>query len=147
MNLLTLHADMSGIASALDRIAAALERISLILFPPLPDSQTTGPANTSENHFYMSESPEEHEARTTRENELAISLGVAPWSPAFQTALNEMRSEIMKPRQVINEEGEQPTASTEQYTHEEADDIIRKAFQQAKAQANARRETKDKPQG
>lgn len=133
MSWITLNADMRDVASALDRIASALERISP---PPLPESPPPSPGTDAEPPlFHMSESPEQYHERTSHEAELAISLGVAPWSPAFQRAVDEMRSDLIRPRMEVDEQGQ---ATTIQYTREQADDIIRQSFRTAKAEANQR---------
>lgn len=84
----------------------------------------------------MSESPAEYQERIDHEAALAGSLGVAPWSPAFQKALAEMKNDLMSVKVYIDEEGRQIERA---YTEAEADDIVRQAFQLAKAEANERR--------
>jgi hypothetical protein len=146
----------------LRRIADALERLS----PSIPLSQGDDQANQSSlaslatgervgttreqskqskqsktsgepYEFHLAESPEEYQARTDHEAALAISLGVAPWSPQFQQVLTEMRQRLTSERRmVLDEEGNQ--VWQEPFTASEAEDIIRQAFQLAKAEANTR---------
>lgn len=154
MALLNFIAEASGIIDAIDRntatqlrIAEALERLS----PPIPlpaeeqpvGSGVSGGGGSGSgyssppdglNHLSFAESPEEYVERTESESAFAISLGVAPWSPAFQAAIAEMRAELLKPKVEIDEE---TGAKTEhQYTEAEADEIVRDAFKLAQAEAN-----------
>lgn len=123
MSWISFHVDMDRCARALERIADAFDRISP---PPLPESD---PPSQSSSHsrdepplFYMAESPEQYQERMSAQAALAVSLGVAPWSPAFQRAVDDMRADMIK--QGNNEQ--------------EADDLIRRAFQAAKSEANER---------
>ena len=145
MSLIELSADMHElyeIRVALTRIAEALERLS----PPLPDLTVSDEAvrqaeqryrdNGSRNEFTFAESPEQYQERQSHDAALAASLGVAPWSPAFQTAIAEMRNELMETKLILDEEGRQVEVPAR--TEEEADQIVRDAFNLAKAQANRR---------
>ena len=149
MAWLTFIADLSALVSelreancSLSRIADALDRA---VPPPLAAPDTEGrqtPKADDDSTFSFSESPEEYQSRTSHEANLAISLGVAPWSPAFQTALFEMRNQLMQPRVETDEEGNR--VRREGYTEAEADDLVRQAFALAKAAANERPEAKPK---
>lgn len=141
MAFIDILADVSGLVAAIDRntavetrIAEALERLSPpVPLPPeeRPDGQ---PIPDSLNHPSFAESPEQYQERVDSEAAFALSLGVAPWSPAFQVAINEMRQELLKPKVEVNEEtGER---IERQYTEAEADEIVRDAFKLARAQAN-----------
>jgi hypothetical protein len=140
-----LTAAMRDSHTALTRIADALERLSP---PPIPDREPLsapaagapsgdppGPAGPT-----FAESPEDYQARTSQEAALAMSLGVAPWSPAFQTAIQEMRDVLMRPHveEVQDEEGNWHRANREGATAEEAEQIVRDAFRLARAEANER---------
>jgi hypothetical protein len=152
-----LFAELSGLTAEVRehrlvmlRIAEALERIS----PPLqPDGERDSDAGTSGagearrragseeesySEHYLAESPEEYMARTDRESALAMSLGVAPWSPDFQKSIMEVRAELMKPRVWQDEEGNWQTR--EALTEAEADDSVREGFRIAKSASNERRE-------
>lgn len=125
MAFINITADLSAVASALIRIAEAMERLS----PPRPPAAPVATTRDSEetDSFHLSESPEQFQERLNHEAALAASLGVAPWSPAFQCAVDEMRQDLMKSEW----EGRL-------ITREEADDIMQQSFQAAKAQANER---------
>lgn len=140
MSLLTVAADMGELREirlALVRIAEAFERLS----PPLPatisDAETPSEAERASRDrdqvFHLAESPEQYQERTNKEAALAISLGVAPWSPAFQQVIHDYRQDLLRPRMVKDEEGNETEAV---YSEAEAEDIIRQAFQLAKAEAN-----------
>jgi hypothetical protein len=86
--------------------------------------------------FHISESPEEYQERQSHESALAASLGVAPWSPAFEEAIRQMRSDLLKPRMETDEEGNK--VWREGYTEDEADQVVRESFRLAKAAANVR---------
>jgi len=135
---LDLIADVSGLTAelresrlALVRIAEALERIS----PPLPEPPEPGEVPTEQVH-YMADSPEQYAEKQDKEAALAISLGVAPWSPAFQTAVLEMKSDMMKPRYEFNGEGQR--VELPPYSEAEAEDLLRSAFREARALENQR---------
>ena len=108
-----LFAELSGLTAAVRdlnsthvRIAEALERLS----PPVQayQSRVSDAATKSgaeEETYHIAESPEEYEVRQSHEAALAHSLGVAPWSPAFQRTIEEIRAELMLPRRVRDEEG------------------------------------------
>ena len=111
-----------------------------------PKSDPLGPQPiVPEEGFHIAESGEEYEERVHHERALALSLGVAPWSPDFQEAIDSMRRDIMKRQivQVKNEETGEWNWVPKQFSEEEADQIVREAFQLAKAEANVRRETGD----
>jgi cell division septum initiation protein DivIVA len=149
MAFLDILADLSGVRRAIEentaqqrRIADAIERLS----PPLPEatSVAAAPASAREQGsgtgarvegFYMAESPEEYQSRIDQEAALAMSLGVAPWSPAFQQAILEMKQDILKPRIETDEEGNKVTR---EYTSAEAEDILKEAFRLAQAAALAK---------
>lgn len=130
-----------------DRIATALERISLALdraFPePIPVTAQelptyTGPSPLPPMVSTVAESPEEYQSRISSESSLAASLGVAPWSPDFQSAITEMRDHLMRSRMEMNDEG--ILVTTEGCTEAEADDLVRKCFREARAAQNERKE-------
>lgn len=140
MSLLTIVSDLAGLTAAvrentsvLTRIAEAFERVSPPI-PAAPDADAKLPPMP--DGFFMSESPAEYEARTRWEAELAISLGMAPWSPQVQLLLQQMRADLMQPRIVTNEEGTEQSEVT--LTSEEAIQAIRDAFREAAAEANTR---------
>jgi hypothetical protein len=141
VSLISILADLSGIASAIDRntlvqtrIAEALERLS----PPLQIDIDERIAHTAvDDGFHLAESPEEYRERTSSEAELAISLGVAPWSPAFQKAISEMRNGLMRPRMVTDEEGK--LVAVPGLDEAAASQAVRDAFAQARAQENERK--------
>lgn len=122
------------------RIAEALERIS----PPLRAeraesdtvSQQSQPSQEQPQEHHLAESPEEYMSRTDHEAALAVSLGVAPWSPDFQKTIMEIRAELMKPRRYRDEEGNWQTRPP--LTEAEADDAVREGFRLARAEANVR---------
>ncbi len=150
MALFQLLTDLSGLTAEVRetrlvflRIAEALERLS----PPIPASEpsaselSTSTADTSSSlpyEFSLSESPEEYRARTDEEAALAVQLGFAPWSPQFQALLAEMRGDLMKPRMVTDDEGNQQEVKL---TKAEADQAIQDAFREAAAEANVRQPT------
>ena len=79
----------------------------------------------------FAESQDERQIRLDSEAALAASLNIAPWSPEFQAAINQMKSELLD---YTDEEG-----NTQHRSEEEADDIVRQAFSLAKETAtNAR---------
>jgi hypothetical protein len=131
-----LYAEVTGITAELRalnasflRIAEALERISPRLAVPRDDSAIASERwQESQDVFHLAESPEEYQERTSADAALALSLGVAPWSPAFQRAISEMRSDILRAKELAGEE----------VSDDEAASLIREAFQTAKAQANQR---------
>lgn len=136
-----LRSELFDCRSVLLRIAEALERIS----PPLPDYPAVHPVQPvqsvqssaqPDDSFHMSESGSEYESRLSHEAALAESLGVAPFSPAFQKAISEMHAELQQPRMEMNEEGIPVFRGG--HTEEEADQIVRQAFQLARAEANVR---------
>ena len=129
-----LRSELFDCRSVLLRIAEALERIS----PPLPDYplQSVQSSAQPDDSFHMSESGSEYESRLSHEAALAESLGVAPFSPAFQKAISEMHAELQQPRMEMNEEGIPVLRGG--HTEEEADQIVRQAFQLARAEANVR---------
>ena len=129
-----LRSELFDCRSVLLRIAEALERIS----PPLPDYplQSVQSSAQPDDSFHMSESGSEYESRLSHEAALAESLGVAPFSPAFQKAISEMHAELQQPRMEMNEEGIPVFRGG--HTEEEADQIVRQAFQLARAEANVR---------
>lgn len=139
--MLDVVAELSGLTNELYqirlvgvRIAEALERLS----PPLPDdseARSVRPPDPNEG-FHLAESPEEYQERINQEAAFASSLGVAPWSPEFQKTIMEIRTEMMRPRQVQDEETGQ-WSEAPALTAEEADEAIRKGFQLAKAEAGA----------
>lgn len=142
MSLLTIAADMRElyeIRCALTRIAEALERLSPLL-PAINDAATAKAGSASKEdqslRFSFAESPEEYAARTSDEAALAVSLGFAPWSPAFERLLLDMKSDLMKPRMVIDEEGNRTEEALDEAA---AEDVIRQSFQAAKAEANTDR--------
>ncbi len=137
--MLDIFAELSGltlvaqdISTSLLRIAQALERLS----PPLPvvesSAQNAQNATGVSDGFYLAESPEEYQARTSKEAELAISLGVAPWSPAFQQAIQDMRSDL-RGHKMKDENGQ-----VQELTEDEITQAIKDAFFEAKGQANKR---------
>ncbi len=138
--MLDIFAELSDLTEVLRdgcqtlrRIAEALERLS----PPLPASPD--PVVSSypmDDGFHLAESPEEYQSRTDQEAQLAISLGVAPWSPAFGQAISQMRQDLMKSRMEVDAEGR--TVPVPALSEEGAASLIRQAFQQAKAEANRR---------
>jgi len=145
MSLISILADLSGIAAAIERntavqtrIAEALERLS----PPLRimASDLAGSAGASgtrfDDGFHLAESPEEYQERTNSEAALAMSLGVAPWSAAFQKAILEMRNGLMRPTMVMNDEGN--LVETPGLDEAAAAQAVRDAFAQARAQENER---------
>jgi len=143
VSLISIFADLSGLTSELrehrlvmTRIAEALERVS----PPLKEPTKTAPGASdlpdSPNGFFLAESPEEHQERTDTEAALAISLGVAPWSPAFQKAILEFRSDLMRTR--IGTDAEGNKVENPGCTRDEADTIIKDAFATAQARSNQR---------
>jgi len=97
--------------------------------PPVP-KMTDEP-----QRFHVAESPEEHQERTSKEAALAISLGVAPWSPDFEKAITYMRNEVLRSPK-IELDGEGNEISRRPYTEAEADDIVREGFLLAKGIAN-----------
>ena len=120
MAFLEIVSDLAGLTGeirssrlALERIAEALERIS----PPTPIPPEP-PENAREPLMTVAESPHDYVARTNRESELAHSLGVAEWNPDFQAAIDEFRGAIV-------ESG---------VSDAEAEDILRKAFFEARAE-------------
>jgi len=129
-----LRSELADCRLVLLRIAEALERIS----PPLPDYplQSVQSSAQPDDSFHMSESGSEYESRLSHEAALAESLGVAPFSPAFQKAISEMHAELQQPRMEMNEEGIPVFRGG--HTEEEADQIVRQAFQLARAEANVR---------
>ena len=145
--MLDIFADLSGLTSVLRdilsvllRIAESLERVAPPLASTPPDQPADGlnahPADPSAKNandgFHLSESPSEYQERIDHDAALAGSLGVAPWSPDFQRVVAEVRNDLMKARY---EQGQETSGLTEA----EADDVIRQAFQIAKAETNARR--------
>lgn len=150
--MLDIFVELSGLTSEVRehrlvmlRIAEALERVS----PPLQatagdtegasrtDSRTaSAPDVESGQEHYLAESPEEYMARTEHDSDLAMSLGVAPWSPDFQKSIMEVRAELMRPRTYQDEEGN--WHNREPLTEEEADEAVREGFRLAKAEAHVR---------
>ena len=143
MGLISILADLSGLTAAIDRnttvqtrIAEALERLSPS--PPVMASDLAGASGTRfDDGFHLSESPEEYRERTNSEAALAISLGVAPWSPAFQDAILSMRNGLMRPTMVVNDEGQ--LVEVPGLDEAQAAQAVRDAFVQARAQENERR--------
>lgn len=148
MALIDILADVSGLRRAIDdntselrRIAEAMERA----FPPLRSplvgvplggspGGSVGSASDEPEGFHIAESPEEYQERMSEEASLAISLGVAPWSPAFEKAVSEMRADLMKPRMEVDEEGK--IFRREPLTKDQANEHIKDAFRLARAEAN-----------
>jgi hypothetical protein len=150
MSLLTIIANMDELREirlSLTRIAEALELIS----PPLLAVSSTsgyGAETPSEadrasrqtepqTEPLFAESPEQYEERMDQLVSLAAQLNVAPGSPAFHRAIAEMRSDLLQPR--IERDEETGEESVEQFTEEQADQVIRDAFREAKADANKQR--------
>ena len=143
MALLNLVAEMTGVTSeltacrvALVRIAEALERIS----PPLPASAPTDSAADSsrlENAFYMAESPEEYQVRTSAESDFVTNLGFAPWSPHAQELIAQLRSDLMRTKFIVGEDGERQEQTG--LSASEADVVIKDAFRIARAEEEANR--------
>ena len=128
MSFLSVLAEITGLTAAIDRNTAQLRRIADAVEhafppPPVPPEPSTAP-----HEFHVAESPEEYQERVNEEAQFAAGLNVAPWSPEFQQALANMRSDIMQARK---DDGSP-------FSHEEADQIIRQAFLEAKAHTNAR---------
>jgi hypothetical protein len=120
------------------RIAEALERLSPPLpLSSLPPSPVAARSASAEDALYMAESPEEYQARTSAETALAVQLGIAPWSPDFQQTISQFKSDLQKPIMEKNEEG--GYTQKEGLSSEEAEDLIKKAFKEARAQENFRR--------
>lgn len=144
MSLIDILADVSGVVKQLRRIADALERRYPPPAPTPKPSAKAKPHQEEEPVFHFAESPEQYQQRVSHESDLAISLGVAPWSPAFQKAIEELRSDIMKPRQEqsTNEQGE-IVSVTREYSEAEADDVIRESFRLAQASALLQPEQRD----
>lgn len=140
-----LHRSHATEIESWKKIVSVLERI--VPLPPAPRTSITTAATASEpgqgpedQSFHFSESGEEYESRISHEHDLALSLGVAPWSPAFQEAIDQMRRDIMKPRIEYEGEGDQLKEVLKQYTEAEADDLVREAFRLAQASASVRSE-------
>jgi hypothetical protein len=150
MTLFNAIADLSGLRdeltetnSLLRRIAEALERVS----PVVPAAADPAPAsddasNSAADGFHLAESPEQYQQRIDSEADLAISLGVAPWSPAFQESVRQMRADLMRPRREKDEETGQ-TVERGGYSEVEASEIVKEAFQIAKSAANTYVETRN----
>ena len=147
MSLISILADLSGLTSSIDRntavqtrIAEALERLSpplRVMASDLAGASLAGAAGTRfDDGFHLSESPEEYQERTNSEAALAISLGVAPWSPAFQDAILSMRNGLMRPTMVVNDEGQ--LVEVPGLDEAQAAQAVRDAFVQARAQENER---------
>ena len=145
--MLDIFAELSGLTSEVRehrlvmlRIAEALERLA----PPprieperqQSESDTAKAVEDSQHDdvHYLAESGEEYEARVNHEANLAVSLGVAPWSPDFQRTIMEVRAELMKPRRYQDEEGNWQTRAP--LTEAEADEAVREGFRLAKAEAS-----------
>ena len=134
MSFIDFNVDLSRVAIALERIADAFDRA--VPSPPAADiAGAPGDAN-AHDAFYLAESPAEWQERQSHEAMLAASLGVAPWSPDFQAAITAMRDALMRRRMEINDEGN--PVWREAATQAEAEDILRRAFREVKAQANTR---------
>lgn len=146
-NLITSGEALNEIGKQLCRIADTLDRAIPPAPRPVTDEPDTSTAVGRGDVFdsqpqslsapSFAESGEEYDARIQHEHDLADSLGVASFNPEFRAAIDQMRRDLMSQRRVINEAGE--TVEAEGYTEEEADQIVRQAFQQAKAQGNERR--------
>jgi hypothetical protein len=131
MALIDLIADVTGLTKQLARIADALERA----YPPRQQQKTTPYAPEDQVH-YVADSPEQHHERTDREAGLANSLGVAPWSPDFQSVVTQMKTDMMRTHYEVGEDGERITVPGA--TEAEVEDLIRQAFREARAQENTR---------
>lgn len=144
MSFLTFVSDLSNLTNELResrlvllRIAEAMERLS----PPLPASDhvsnaaSTSPSDPADG-CYMSESPEEYQARTDEDKALALSFGMAPWSPLAVDAIRKYREELMKPEVDSNGQETRRTA-------EEANAIIREGFETA-GQTGQTEQTEDR---
>lgn len=144
-----LLSDVSGLVQELRDLRAvlvrgveALERLS----PPLPafnpgqtsEPDSGNPAVTFEN-ITFAESPEQYQSRMDTDAELAVQLGIAPWSPDFQSAVADFRNGLMRTKVALNEEtGE--NEETPGLSKEEADRVIKEAFRSARAEENHRPE-------
>lgn len=156
MKSLRLHPQqLASLLDVLDRIAGALEQLTAGVPPTLPQAVVpqvapaplkpsvrvkaksgikavaqadTSPAGTA----MIAESGEEYDERLSSERSLALLLGVAPWSPDFQTAINEMRADLLK-RKMVQEQDEEGNWHwvAKQFTEEEADEIVRESFRLA----------------
>ena len=133
-----LRSELADCRSVLLRIAEALERVSppLTNYPVVHPVQSVQSSAQPDDSFHISESGSEYESRLSHEAALAESLGVAPFSPAFQKAISEMHAELQQPRMEMNDEGIPVLRGG--HTEEEADQIVRQAFQLARAEANVR---------
>ena len=143
MSLISVLADLSGLTAELreirlvmSRVADALDRIAPAPLPLPSTSGSDSPDLPDLPSYGIAESPEEYQARTSAEASLAVSLGFAPWSPAFQEIITQFRADLMKSKLVLNEEGQQ--VETPGLSEDEAHAIIREAFGIAKAEANVR---------
>jgi hypothetical protein len=151
--MLDIFAELSGVRDelfelrkALLRIAEALERVSPPIPAPAADAVTDREldARASSEHtdagFTFAESPEQYQERTSRDAEFAVSLGIAPWSPDFQSTILQMKYDLMRPHMenVQDEEGNWHAAEQEGRSEEEAEQIVRDSFRIARAEANVR---------
>jgi len=144
VNLFTLIADLSGLTAELRESNLLLRRIADALdraVPPLPlpspaDPSATDRREESPMQFSVAESPEQYLQRTSAEADLAISLGIAPWSPQFQQAILDMRADLMRAKVTTDEEGNR--VESPGLSEAEATAIVRDAFALAKAAANER---------
>ena len=147
MSLINLSISPDRIAVALERIADAIDRAYPPDEPtdwltPSPDAvngQTgqTGQAPSSDDHITVNESAEDYDRRVSADAALAGSLGIDSLSREFSVAVSDLKRNLMAPRMELNEE----TGTVERLaglSADEAEDVVRKAFQLAKAEATVR---------
>ena len=144
MSLINLSISPDRIAVALERIADAIDRAYPPDEPtdwltPSPDAVNgqTGQTPSSDDHITVNESAEDYDRRVSADAALAGSLGIDSLSREFSVAVSDLKRNLMAPRMELNEE----TGTVERLaglSADEAEDVVRKAFQLAKAEANVR---------
>jgi len=139
---------LDRVADTFDRLATVLtlesgavpQPVKVVSPPPVPDATAAAPVPERDVGFTFAESGEEYQQRQSRDAAFAISLGVAPWSPDFQSTILQMKYDLMRPHMenVQDEEGNWHAAEQEGRSEEEAEQIVRDSFRLARAEANVR---------
>jgi len=121
MTLFEFNINIDRVANALERIANALDRAH-----PLPSDP---------NWNIADEVPPMPDM--TVADSVSLDSSFDSESAEFRRATRDLKSQLMSPRMEFNEE----TGTVERLaglSEDEADEVVAKAFQLAKAQANAR---------
>jgi hypothetical protein len=126
MPLFTVSADFTGLKEVLTRIADALDRIK----PPRQGAEGADTAIAGEAPLMhsMAESSLDYESRLARDDGFASSLGLQ--STDAVAVISEMRQSLMEPRFETDNEGNE--AEVKGLSYDEAEDVIQKAFSEAR---------------